>query len=72
MADSMGVREAKEHFSRLIEHVEAGEEVVITRRGVEVAALIPRRAKATRRLGVDRGRYVVPDDFDAPITLTAP
>jgi prevent-host-death family protein len=67
MTKSVGVHEAKTHLSRLLEDVQAGEEVVITRRGEEVAALVPRRGRAARRFGVDRGRYLVPEDFDAPL-----
>lgn len=66
MAKSVGVHEAKTHLSRLLEDVAGGEEIVITRRGEEVARLVPAHQPA-RRLGVDRGRYVVPDDFDAPL-----
>jgi len=66
MTKSVGVHEAKTHLSRLLEEVAAGEEVVITRRGVEVASLVPRGA-GVRTLGMDRGRLVVPDDFDAPL-----
>jgi prevent-host-death family protein len=64
---SVGVHEAKTHLSRLLEDVAAGEEVVITRRGEEVARLVPARGHAVRRLGMDRGRFVVPEDFDAPL-----
>jgi len=64
---SVGVHEAKTHLSRLLEDVAAGEEVVITRRGEAVASLIPARRPSTRRLGIDRGRFVVPDDFDGPL-----
>jgi prevent-host-death family protein len=67
MTKSVGVHEAKTHLSRLLEDVAAGEEVVITRRGEEVASLVPVRGSSTRRLGIDRGRFVVPDDFDAPL-----
>jgi prevent-host-death family protein len=67
MTKSVGVHEAKTHLSRLLDDVQAGEEVVITRRGEEVAALVPRRGGAARRFGIDRGRYVVPVDFDAPL-----
>ena len=38
---SVGVFEAKTTLSALLERVEAGEEVVITRRGVPVARLVP-------------------------------
>jgi antitoxin (DNA-binding transcriptional repressor) of toxin-antitoxin stability system len=47
--------------------VAAGEEVVITRRGEAVASLVPVHRSSARRLGVDRGRFTVPDDFDAPL-----
>ncbi len=66
MTQSVGVHEAKTHLSRLLERVEAGEEVVITRRGAAVARLIAAHP-ARRRFGTDRGRFTVPDDFDAPL-----
>jgi antitoxin (DNA-binding transcriptional repressor) of toxin-antitoxin stability system len=56
--DALGVR---------LELVTAGEEIVITRRGAEVARLVPAGKGAGRQLGIDRGRYTVPDDFDAPL-----
>jgi prevent-host-death family protein len=66
MTKSVGVHEAKTHLSRLLDDVAAGEEVVITRRGEEIASLVPRRSKK-RQLGTDRGRFVVPEDFDEPL-----
>jgi prevent-host-death family protein len=67
MTKSVGVHEAKTHLSRLLEDVAAGEEVVITRRGEEVATLVPVRRSSARQFGTDRGRFVVPDDFDASL-----
>jgi prevent-host-death family protein len=67
MTKSVGVHEAKTHLSRLLDDVAAGEEVLITRRGEEVASLVPVHAAGPRRLGVDRGRFVVPEDFDEPL-----
>jgi prevent-host-death family protein len=67
MTKSVGVHEAKTHLSRLLEEVAAGGEVVITRRGEAVASLVPVRSPTSRRLGIDRGRFVVPDDFDRPL-----
>ncbi|HEV3312146.1 MAG TPA: type II toxin-antitoxin system prevent-host-death family antitoxin, partial [Chloroflexota bacterium] len=43
MTKSVGVHEAKTHLSRLLEEVESGEEIVITRRGDDVARLVPAR-----------------------------
>ena len=39
--DSIGAFEAKTQFSQLLERVAGGEQIVITRRGVPVARLVP-------------------------------
>lgn len=62
-----GVHEAKTHLSKLLMKATSGEEVVITRSGRPVARLVPVANGALRRLGVDRGRFEVPDDFNAPL-----
>jgi prevent-host-death family protein len=67
MTKSVGVHEAKTNLSKLLARVSAGEEIAITRRGEEVARLVPVRRTGARRLGIDRGRWEVPDDFDAPL-----
>ena len=67
MTKSVGVHQAKTQLSKLLELVDAGEEVIITRRGQEVARLVPSRQSVDRRFGLDRGVWAVPDDFDAPL-----
>jgi prevent-host-death family protein len=59
---------AKTHLSRLIDQVNAGEEVIITRHGRPVARLVPAEAAKSRRLGLlkSKGCWVA-DDFDAPL-----
>jgi prevent-host-death family protein len=42
---SVGAFEAKTHFAQLLERVERGEEIVITRRGKAVARLVPVAAR---------------------------
>ena len=52
----VGAYDAKTHFSELLERVEAGEEVTITRHGAPVARLIPagtRKTPAQRRAAID-------------------
>ena len=61
------MHEAKTHLSRLLDDVASGEEVVITRRGEPAARLVAIRSKGRRTFGIDRGRLVVPEDFDAPL-----
>ncbi len=67
MSKSVGVHQAKTHLSQLLEEVAMGEVVVITRRGETVAVLGPPPSQAPLRFGVDEGRFVVPEDFDAPL-----
>ncbi|OWY59524.1 prevent-host-death protein, partial [cyanobacterium TDX16] len=45
----------------------AGEEVLITKGGEPIARLVPARTRHRRRLGMDRGAFEVPEDFDAPL-----
>ncbi len=63
---SVGVHEAKTQLSRLLLRVQLGEEIVITRRGHEVASLVPPRT-ARRIFGMDEGSFTVPADFDATL-----
>jgi prevent-host-death family protein len=65
MADLMNIHEAKTHFSRLVQRVEAGEEILIARAGRPVARLVPLRARTEpRRPGLWRGRVTIAPDFD--------
>jgi prevent-host-death family protein len=43
----VSVREAREGLCRLLDQVQAGDEVVVLRRGVEVGRLVPPERKAT-------------------------
>ena len=64
--DSVNVHEAKTHLSRLLERVEAGEEIVVARAGRPVARLVPYRTRTQARLpGAWRGRVRLAPDFDA-------
>jgi prevent-host-death family protein len=42
---TVGAFEAKTHFAQLLQRVERGEEITITRRGKAVARLVPAAAK---------------------------
>ena len=63
--DQVNVHEAKTHLSRLLERVEAGEEVVVARAGRPIARLIPfQRRQEPRVPGMWRDRVTFADDFD--------
>lgn len=64
----VNVHEAKTHLSRLLERVDAGEEIIIARAGKPCAKLVPiRRSRTPRRLGLLKGRIRIAEDFDAPL-----
>jgi prevent-host-death family protein len=61
------MHEAKTTLSRLVELVEAGEEVIIARAGVPVARLVAATEPRRRKLGAWKGQVWMSDDFDAPL-----
>jgi prevent-host-death family protein len=66
MAEQVNIHAAKTHLSRLIERVEAGEEIVIARAGRPVARLVPLGPNmALREPGRWIGRVALAPDFDA-------
>ena len=68
MKKEVNTHEAKTQLSQLLKRVALGEEITIASRGKPVAQLVPIRAKeASRKLGIFQGKFVVPDDFDAPL-----
>ena len=62
----MNVHKAKTELSRLLEAVEAGEDVIIARAGKPVARLVPVRANE-RIPGRLTGVIRIGEDFDAPL-----
>ena len=66
-ANVVGVHEAKTHLSRLLARVEAGEEIIIERRGTPVARLSAVATSTAPEFGTDRGAVIIRDDFDASL-----
>ena len=66
-ASQFNIHEAKTNLSRIIERVERGEEVIISRAGTPVAKVVPldQRARRTGR-GSLAGRLRFADDWDSP------
>jgi prevent-host-death family protein len=62
----VSVAEAKATLSALLDQVERGETVTITRRNEAVAELRPVKAAARgqRPWGLAKGEFTVPDDFN--------
>ncbi|HKH44850.1 MAG TPA: type II toxin-antitoxin system Phd/YefM family antitoxin [Thermoanaerobaculia bacterium] len=60
------VHEAKTHFSRLLDRVAQGEEIIIAKSGRPVAKLV-RIAVEPRKPGRLKGRIRIGADFDEPL-----
>lgn len=64
-ARQYNVHEAKTHFSRILEQVATGEEVVISKAGEPVAKVVPLRSRVRRTgRGSLRGQIRINDGFD--------
>ncbi|HSW93477.1 MAG TPA: type II toxin-antitoxin system Phd/YefM family antitoxin [Gammaproteobacteria bacterium] len=65
----INIRDAKTHFSKLIDSVMKGEEIIITRRGTPAAKLSPiAPLKHKRNPGALKGKIKMAQDFDAPLS----
>jgi prevent-host-death family protein len=62
--EQVNMHEAKTHLSRLVERVEHGEEIIISRAGKPAAKLVPvtQVNPAPRKLGGWEGRMEMPSD----------
>jgi prevent-host-death family protein len=65
---TVNIHEAKTHFSKLVDRVLQGEEVVIAKAGRPVARLVPLAPRVPHRTpGSARGQVEVGPDFDEPL-----
>jgi prevent-host-death family protein len=66
MSDIVNIHEAKTHLSRLLQRVQAGEEITIAKAGRPIAKLTAIHERPTRRIpGNDR--IIIHPDFDDPL-----
>lgn len=57
--------EGKAHFSELVAAAAAGEEIIITKMGKEMARLVPpKKKKSLKRTGFIKGKFFMTKDFD--------
>ena len=67
---TVGLAEAKATLSALLDRVEKGETITITRHGAPIAELqpvAPLRPRGLRPWGLYEGQFTVPDDFNDPL-----
>ncbi|MFB9721969.1 type II toxin-antitoxin system Phd/YefM family antitoxin [Planobispora longispora] len=64
-AEQFNIHEAKTQLSKILERVEHGEEVVISRAGKPIAKVVPLRTSTRRRgRGSLRGTLAMAEDWD--------
>jgi prevent-host-death family protein len=63
----VNIHEAKTHFSKLVDAVIHGSEILIAMSGKPVAKLGPISKKPARRFGVLKGKIKIAKDFDAAL-----
>ena len=65
---TVNIHEAKTQFSKLIEAVGLGQEIMIAKAGKPAAMLVPVPAsKPPRTPGALKGKMRIAEDFDAPL-----
>lgn len=65
-AEQFNIHDAKTNLSKIIERVEHGEEIIISRAGHPVAKVIPLAGRIQRaRRGSLRGQLVLAPDWDS-------
>ena len=65
-AEQFNIHDAKTNLSRIIERVEHGEEIVISRAGTPVAKVVPLSRQVDRRgRGSLSGQFVMDPDWDS-------
>ena len=62
---TVNITQARAQLSKLIKRAANGQPIVITKAGTPLVKVVPVDApKAPRRLGLLKGQFKVPDDFD--------
>ena len=66
----VNIYEAKTRLSELVEQAHRGETVIIAKAGTPMAKLVPMHGgpKCKIKFGSMKGEFVIPADFDDPMT----
>ncbi|WP_207002635.1 type II toxin-antitoxin system Phd/YefM family antitoxin [Trinickia mobilis] len=65
--DVISMHDAKSMLSQLVRRAANGERIRIGAYGKAEAELVPVSSGPTKRIGVLKGKFEVPEDFDAPL-----
>jgi prevent-host-death family protein len=65
--DTVDIIEAKRRLFELVDRAAAGEDVVVSRNGTSLVRITRVVARRHIRFGLLKGKFTVPNDFDAPL-----
>jgi antitoxin (DNA-binding transcriptional repressor) of toxin-antitoxin stability system len=65
----LNIHEAKTHLSKHLRRVKKGETIILCERNVPIAEIRPIKSenRGPRPIGLDKGRLVVPENFNDPL-----
>lgn len=61
---TINIHDAKTQLSRYVDQAATGAEITIARAGKPVARLVPLAHKPVRQLGLGKGKFTIPENFD--------
>ncbi|MCK5797945.1 MAG: type II toxin-antitoxin system Phd/YefM family antitoxin [Deltaproteobacteria bacterium] len=66
----LNIHEAKTHLSRYLARLAEGERIVLCKRNIPIAEIhpLPPRRVAPRPIGLEKGRFSVPESFFDPLS----
>lgn len=67
--ETININYCQANLSQILSRVQLGEEIVISNGETAIAKLVPVRSRPKRlaSLGQDRGKVIVPEDFNEPL-----
>ncbi len=66
----LNIHKAKTHLSQYLSRLASGEKIIICKRNIPIAELIPIlpiERKANRPIGLAKGQFTVPEEFFKPL-----
>ena len=65
----LNIHEAKTHLSRYLSVLESGEKILLCKRNVPIAEIVPiaKKTENPRPIGLAKGQFIVPDEFFHPL-----
>ncbi len=64
----LNIHDAKTHLSRYLNQLQPGETIVLCKRNIPIAEIRSLLPKPRRVFGLDKGKFVIPQEFFEPMS----